>query len=163
MARVYISIGSNVDPHRNIRNGIAALKERYGKLTLSSVYESRAVGFDGENFLNLVAAFDTDEDMLTLTRALRAIEAECGRERNGRRFAPRSLDLDLLLYDQAVVRENGLELPRHEITQHAFVLCPLAEIAPDFEHPVVGERLIDLWRSFDKRSQPLWPVDFNFD
>ncbi|UCE89068.1 MAG: 2-amino-4-hydroxy-6-hydroxymethyldihydropteridine diphosphokinase [Pseudomonadota bacterium] len=163
MARIYVSVGSNVEPRQNIRRAVADLRAHYGELLLSSVYESRAVGFDGDNFLNLVVGFDTDEDAHTVVGVLRGIEARCGRERNAARFAPRSLDLDLLLYDRQVLQENGLQLPRGEITEHAFVLCPLAEIAPNLAHPVEGVRFSELWEGFDMPGQSLWPVEFNFE
>lgn len=163
MARIYVSLGSNVEPRVNIRRAVTELRAHYGELQLSRVYESEAVGFDGENFLNLVAGFDTDEDVHAVVAVLRDVEARCGRERNGARFAPRSMDLDLLLYDQQVLQENGLTLPRGEITEHAFVLRPLAELAPELVHPVTGVRFAELWRGFDRPGQSLWPIDFAFD
>ncbi len=160
MARVYVSIGSNIDREASIRGGVAALAARFGELTLSSVYESEAVGFAGENFLNLVAAFDTGQDVQTVTAALRDIEDNYGRDRSGPRFSSRTLDLDLLLYDDLVLAQP--QIPRHEILENAFVLWPLAEIAPDACHPQEGVTFGDLWARFDKSRQALWPVDFEF-
>ncbi len=159
MARVYVSIGSNIEREQNIRAGLVELERRFGPLTLSTVYESEAVGFSGDNFYNLVAAFDTALTPQQVAAELRAIEENHGRVRNGPRFSSRTLDIDLLLYDALILQEGKLELPRDEITKNAFVLLPLAELAPDLEHPVLHQRYADLWARFDQASQPLWPVE----
>lgn len=160
MARIYISIGSNIDAEKNVRLAIHALQDHYGKLILSSVYESEAVGFDGDNFFNLVAGLNTEEDVYTVATTLRKIEDENGRVRSGPRFSPRTVDLDLLLYDDLVLQQEGLDIPRDEITKNAFVLLPLDEIAPQLIHPVSGKTICDLWLGFDKNSQKLWPIEF---
>lgn len=162
MARIYISIGSNIDAENNIRIAVHALQEHYGKLILSSVYESEAVGFEGDNFLNLVAGVNTDEDVHTVVETLRKIEDDNGRDRTGPRFSPRTVDLDLLLYDDLILKEESLELPREEIIKNAFVLLPLEEIAPQLIHPVSGDTMCDHWINFDKNSQKLWTVEFTF-
>ena len=163
MARVYISLGSNIDAPRHLRAGVAALREHFGELILSSVYESEAVGFEGDNFLNLVAGLDTDLPIAEVADILHRIEDANGRVRSGPRFSARTLDLDLLLYDDVVQGpEPGPELPREEITRNAFVLWPLAEIAPALRHPVDGRTLSELWRAFDRDSQHLWPVPFDW-
>lgn len=162
MAKVYISIGSNIDAEKNIRLSIHALQEHYGKLILSSVYESEAVGFKGDNFLNLVVGLKTEEDVYTVAASLRKIEDEHGRDRSGPRFSPRTVDLDLLLYDDLILQEEGLDIPRDEITKNAFVLLPLDEIASQLIHPVSGKTMCDHWVSFDQSSQKLWPIEFKF-
>jgi len=158
MARIYISIGSNIEAERHLRLAIAELRRHYGDLQLSSVYESEAVGFDGDNFLNMVAGLDTDEEVHHVVQTLRQIEDRYGRVRCGPRFSARSLDLDLLLYDELVMKEDGFEIPRGEITHNAFVLWPLAEIAPDLMHPSARRTMAKLWQEFDKDSQKLWPI-----
>jgi len=162
MARVYVSIGSNIERDANIRGGVSDLQQCFGVVELSRVYESEAVGFDGDNFYNLVAAFDTDEDVLTVAKTLHDIENDHGRTREGPRFSSRTLDIDMLLYDDLVMTEGKLELPRDEITKNAFVLWPLAEIAPTLKHPVLHKSYAELWDAFDKHKQPLWPVEFEF-
>jgi len=159
MVCVYISIGSNINRETNIRAAIDALRHRYGHLLLSRVFESESVGFQGENFYNLVAGFDTDESVHEVIHTLHHIEQFCGRSRQGPRFGSRVLDLDLLLYGDLVVNEPGLQLPRNDILKYAFVLQPLAEIAPHLRHPVVGKCYADLWATFNHASQHLWPVD----
>ena len=159
MARIYISIGSNIEAEQHLRVAIAEFRQHYGELQLSSVYESEAVGFEGDNFLNMVVGLDTGEDVHQVVQTLRQIEDRHGRVRNGPRFSARTLDLDLLLYDELVLKEEGIELPRGEITENAFVLWPLAEIAPTTMHPTSQTSMADLWDKFDKTVQALWPVE----
>lgn len=163
MARIYISLGSNIDRDQNTRAGIEALRQRFGELELSSVYESEAVGFEGDAFYNMVIACEVDEDVNSVNRALAEIEDAHGRDRSGPRFSSRTLDLDLLLYDDLVVDNNGLKLPREEILKNAFVLWPLAEIAPQRVHPVAGRSYAELWADFDKSRETLAPIDYDFD
>jgi 2-amino-4-hydroxy-6-hydroxymethyldihydropteridine diphosphokinase len=158
MTRVYVSIGSNIEREHNVRSGLAALREHYGELTESSVYESKAFGFTGDNFYNLVVGFDTDTDVHTVARTLQDIEDEHGRMRSGPPVSSRTLDLDLLLYGDVVIREPGLVLPREEIFEHAFVLLPLVEIAGQLRHPLNGQTYEELWQRFDESNQELWPV-----
>ena len=162
MARIYISIGSNIEAEQHLRQAVAELQAHYGELHLSSVYESEAVGFQGDNFLNMVVGLDTDEDVHMVVQTLRQIEDRYGRVRTGPRFSARTLDLDLLLYNDLVLKENGLELPRGEITLNAFVLWPLAELAPELLHPVRQQTMASLWQGFDKDSQKLWPITINW-
>ena len=162
MARIYISLGSNIDRERNTRSGVAALRRRFGELELSSVFESEAVGFEGDAFFNMVIGCEVSEDVHSANRALAEIEDAHGRDRSGPRFSSRTLDLDLLLYDDLVMDENGLRLPREEILKNAFVLWPLAEIAPDRVHPLVKETYARLWAEFDKSKESLAPIAFDF-
>ena len=162
MPRIYISLGSNIDRENNTRPGIDALRQRFGDLELSSVYESEAVGFDGDAFYNMVIACDVTEDVFSTNQALRDIEDANGRDRSGPKFSSRTLDLDLLLYDDLIVDERGLKLPREEILHNAFVLWPLAEIAPELTHPEAGKSYAELWQAFDKSKETLNPIKFTF-
>ena len=154
MPLVYVSIGSNIEREKNVRGAVRALRDAYGTLTLSRVYESAPQGFAGDNFYNLVAAFDTDEPIDAVQTRLADIEIAHGRKRDGQRPGSRTLDLDLLLYGDNVIHRPGLDLPRAEITQYAFVLAPLAEIAPDLRHPETGETYKAMWEKFSD-LQPL--------
>jgi len=162
MARVYISIGSNIDRDENIRSGMCSLEKKYGKLTLSSVYDSESVGFDGDDFYNLVAGFDTDDDLFELAETLRGIEDHHHRDRSGQRFSSRTLDIDLLLYDNLIVNERGVRIPRDEITSSAFVLGPLAEIDGSLLHPELKKTVLSLWQAFDKSTQPMQRIEFDW-
>ncbi len=147
-----------MDRSSNIRSAVTALRRQFGELLLSRVYDSEAVGFDGANFFNLVVGFDSRQSVQKIAAALQRIEAEHGRKRGEKRFAPRPLDLDLLLYDNLVLSEGKIQIPRDEIMKYAFVLCPLAEIAPQRAHPVAGRPFIELWREFERVGQQLSPV-----
>ena len=162
MPRIYISLGSNIDRETNTRAGVKALREEFGDLELSSVYESESVGFEGDAFYNMVIACDVTGDVHSVNQALRAIEDDNGRDRSGPKFSSRTLDLDLLLYDDRVLDELGLKLPREEILHNAFVLWPLAEIAPQLTHPEAGKNYADLWQAFDKTKESLKPIEFTF-
>ena len=162
MTRVYLSFGSNIDRESNIRSGLQALADRFGEVSLSPVYESEAVGFDGEPFLNLVAAIDTQLPVGELSDLLRAIESAHGRVRGEKKFASRTLDIDILTYGSETGVIDGVELPRDEILKHAFVLKPLADLAPTEKHPVLGEAYGDLLASRDFSRQQLWQVPFSW-
>ncbi len=158
MAQVYISMGSNIEPVTHLRAALDELRGRYGQVRLSSVYESPAIGFEGENFYNLVAGFETTESPRELRGVLRDIEQRNGRRRGEARFSSRTLDLDLILYDDLCLEQADFSLPRDEILKYAFVLAPLAELIPEARHPLTGRDYAELWASFDHASQPLWPV-----
>lgn len=154
----YVGVGSNIEPHRHIPQAIRLLRERFGDLVVSPAYECPAVGFDGADFLNLVVAFDTGADIPALLQALRCIESHCGRVR-GARSASRTMDLDLLLYGDTVMDTAEVRLPRADILRYAFVLRPLAEIAPDTRHPADGRTFAELWAAFEASGQPLRRVE----
>ena len=162
MTRVYVGIGSNIDRDYHIRNSIAELRGHFGELDISSVYESEAYGFDGDNFYNLVVGFDTDKPLSEVASLLKEIEARHGRKQQEQSFLSRTLDLDLLLFGDKVIHGDGYDLPREDITRYAFTLCPLAEIAGEEKHPELGKTYSDLWKSFADSEQELWPVEFDF-
>ncbi|MCW8825192.1 MAG: 2-amino-4-hydroxy-6-hydroxymethyldihydropteridine diphosphokinase [Gammaproteobacteria bacterium] len=158
MATVFLSLGSNIDKEVNIQAGIDALEQHFGKVICSTVYESESVGFDGDNFYNLVVQLETDETVDSVVTTLKQIEDEHGRTRSGPRFSSRTLDIDILLYDDLIRDDELLSVPRDEILKNAFVLKPLAELAGEIRHPQTGDSYADLWRRFDQSSQPLWPI-----
>ena len=151
MTRVHISVGSNQDRERHLRGAVAALASDFGVLTVSPVYESPAVGFVGEPFLNLVIGFDTLLTPEILVERLHDIETREGRVRDGPKFGPRTLDLDLLLFDQRILHQGSLHIPRDEILNYAFVLKPLADIFPRGAHPETGRTYADHWDDFQAR------------
>lgn len=159
MARIYISLGSNINKHENLSKGLSALRYYFGALEHSSVFESEAVGFNGSNFYNSVAGVDTDMTLHQVCALLKQIERDHGRTPADKKFSPRTLDLDLLFYDD-VICDTPAQLPRDEITKNAFVLWPLFEIAPDFYHPIAHATIAELWQGYDKSQQKLWKVAF---
>ena len=155
MAVVYLSIGSNVDRVKNLQLAIDELGKRFSHLQLSDIYENSPVGFAGNDFLNLVVRAETTSEPNEVAEQLEEIHDIAGRDREGEKFAPRELDIDLLLYDNRVIDGPDLVLPRPDILQYAFVLRPLAELAPSLQHPVTGKVLAEHWAEFDQGSHPL--------
>ena len=159
MADVLLGLGSNQNAAVYIKAALRDLKNNFGELVLSPIYESEAVGFAGDNFLNMVAQIQTDLTVGELWRALREIEDAHGRDRAQPKFASRTLDIDILIYDNYVGVFEGVELPRDEILKNAFVLKPLADTWPTWVHPEVKQTYQQLWESYDQSSQKLWSVE----
>lgn len=162
MASVFLSLGSNIDRSKHLSAGLDALVKAFGDLKMSQVYESEAVGFAGDNFYNLVAAIETDLPVGELALHLRQIEDENGRLRSGPKFSARTLDIDILTYENRTGVVDSVKLPRGEILKNAFVLLPLAELAPNAVHPVAEKTYLQLWEEYDQASQKLWPVAFDW-
>ena len=162
MARVYLGLGSNVDPEENLRLGIAELRRRFGELEISGVYRNAAVDFEGADFLNLVVSMNCDNAPADVHAQIEAIHKLAGREREAVRFASRALDIDLLLYDDLVIADPPVRVPRPDILEYAFVLRPLAELAPDLIHPETGQSLQVHWQSFEAGRHLLTPVPVIF-
>lgn len=158
MPRVYLSLGSNVDPEDNLRLGVAALQSRYGCPELSPVYRSKAVGFDGDDFLNLVASVDTADSIEAIAEHIETIHRLAGRDRSPARYSSRTLDIDLLTWGDAVLDGEPLVLPRDDILRYAFVLKPLTDIAADDRHPVTGRTYASHWEEMSTLPQELHRV-----
>ena len=146
MARVYVSLGSNVDREKRLCQAMVLLRERFGDIEISPVYDSVAVGFVGSNFLNLVAGFDTELGVEAVATAFHNIENQLGRDRSQPKFASRSIDLDILVYDDLILNAPGIRVPRPEILVNAFVLKPLQDIAPHRLHPQTGHSYSAHWQ-----------------
>lgn len=161
MARVLLSLGSNINREQNISGGLQALRAHFTDVQCSPVYESESVGFEGDAFYNLVALIHTDKTVAELLTLLHDIEDRYGRVRGGERFSSRTLDIDILTYDQQTGVVDGVRLPRDEILKNAFVLLPMADLVPDELHPSENKSYRELWQMFDKNKQKLWQVEFN--
>jgi 2-amino-4-hydroxy-6-hydroxymethyldihydropteridine diphosphokinase len=147
MSTAWLGLGSNVNAENNIRAGIKELKNKFKNVSLSPVYSSTAVGFDGDDFINLVARVETEMPPLELRGYLRDLEDRYGRKRNVPKFSDRVLDIDILLYDDLVLRSPVLDMPRGEIIKFAHVLKPLADLEPDLIHPTELRSMADIWES----------------
>ena len=155
LVEVYVSAGSNIEPEKNLRVACGELEELFGPLSQSSVYRTKAIGFDGDDFLNMVLSFSTRMFLDDIMAELERIQILSGRKPSAPPFSPRTLDLDLLLYGQQVVDSSKISLPRADITKYAFVLGPMAELAPRLRHPRSGKTMRELWAAFDRRKQPI--------
>ena len=164
---VYVGIGSNIDQEKYIRISALSLRETFGEdclLQLSPVYKTQAVGFDGADFYNLVASFYTRLSPFEVEKNLKAIEHKNGRCRDQNKFSARTLDIDLLLYDQEIIHANGISIPRDEIEKYAFVLSPLSDLAPDQIHPQTQKSMSEMWNELKHKTQAqaLKKIDFKW-
>ncbi len=159
MAQVFIGVGSNIDREDSIRSGIRSLRQHFSNVIISTLYESNAVGFEGDNFFNMIVGMETELPPRELQEKLHDIENQYGRKRDGPRYVSRTLDLDLLLYDDLICDEDDLQIPREDVTKFAFVLLPLSELAGELKHPVMKVSYADLWAAFEQSDQSLWPVE----
>lgn len=159
MAQVFLGLGSNIDRERHLQAGLDALSAQFGALNLSPVYESEAVGFQGDPFFNLVVAVETSLSPGALSQALKGIEDDNGRERHQPGRGARTLDIDILTYDNLCGVHEGVELPRAEVLINAFVLLPLSQLAPDARHPLTGRTYAEHWSAYSS-AQVLRPVHF---
>ena len=157
MTRAYLSLGSNVEPQRHLYVALDELREHFGPIDVSPAYRSKAVGFDGPDFVNLAVGLDTALAPEPLNAWLHALEDRHGRRRDVPRYADRTLDVDIVLFGDEVVEGPGhLQIPRSEL-RHAFVLRPLADIAPHARHPLDGRSMAELWAAFPTEREPLVP------
>ena len=140
---VHLGIGSNIDAKKNLELALNELEKRFGELDKSSVYRSKAYGFDGDDFLNMVVALDS---VLTPTEIHEQLEDI---------YASRTLDIDLLLYDDLVIDQPPIRLPRADVLRFSFVLGPLAEIAAELRHPETHQSYQGHWNNFDTGSHPI--------
>lgn len=159
MTQVYVSVGSNQQARHNVPKALEAIRAEFSPIELSPIYESIAVGFDGDNFINLVVGFNTERSLQEINSILNKIEKSCGRNRGEVRFTSRTMDLDLLTYGDLVCHDKQWDIPRREITRNAFVLKPLADLAPDSLHPESGESYSRLWQDGDFAGQDLWEIE----
>ena len=160
---MFVSIGSNIDKSRNVVSCVRAMRKIFGELELSPVYESDAVGFEGESFYNMVAAFETDRSPFSVANELRDIERRHHRKRNKNQLESRTLDLDQILHGELVIKENGVQIPHDDIVRYAFVLRPLADIASHRRHPVLNKTYGELWSGFACNEPPLRKIPLDPD
>jgi len=161
MTRVYLGLGSNLGAEENLGFGIAELANRFGELSLSTVYRNAAVGFEGADFLNLVVGLSSERTPAEIHAEIEIIHNLAGRERGTAKFSSRPLDIDLLLYGKQIIAEPPVHVPRSDILEYGFVLRPLAELAPNLIHPETGQSMAMHWQQFDAQRHLLIPVSIS--
>ncbi len=160
MPDVYVAAGSNIQPGLRLREALALLKAEFGTLRVSPAYRNAAVGFEGEDFVNLGVGFTTALSAQQVVERLQSIETRCGRPRDAPKWAPRAMDLDIVLYGDLVCAEAALVLPRPDLVRRAYMLKPMVDIAPDVVHPTLGRTLAEIWEEHDDGHE-LTPVDLD--
>ena len=155
---VFLSLGSNISPEENLQYACRELKKTFGNIQVSSVYRNKPIGFQGNDFLNMVVKVKSTFNPNKILNYLRDLEAANGRDSGTGAFDSRTLDIDMILYNDLVHPEKPLKIPRKDIELYSFVLCPLAEIEPDGIHPVIGKTFKDLWEGFDQEEHALKKV-----
>lgn len=158
MTAVYVAAGSNVEPERYLSKALRALAAVYGPLTPSPAYRNQAVGFTGADFINLVVGFHTEDSVVEVRRQLQKIEAACDRPPGAPKWAPRTMDLDILLFGDLVSSAPGLVIPRPDLLKRPYMLKPMADIGPDVQHPTLGKSMRELWNSFDGSAHSMVEV-----
>lgn len=156
MSRVYLSLGSNIDARNNIKAGIEALNARFGEMQLSPIVESEPVGFIGDPFINLMTVLDTELPIPELSKQLRQMEYDFGREDNAPKFSGRTLDIDIVMVDQLHGEHFDIQLPRKDLFEHGYMLYPLALMEPELVPPGQEKTVHELWANFPFPEQKLW-------
>jgi len=155
---VYVAAGSNVEPEKYLARALRELAAAYGPLSLSPAYRNQAVGFTGDDFINLVVGFRTEDEVADVRQQLQKIEADCDRPVDAPKWAPRTMDLDILLFGDLVSDEPGLKIPRPDLIKRPYMLKPIADIAPNVRHPISGKTMRELWESFDASGHSMVEV-----
>ncbi len=158
MPRVFVAAGSNIEPEKNLARAAREMARAFPDVRFSPWYRNKAVGFEGEDFINFVATFNSELPVHAVVNRLREIETLCGRPREALKWAPRSMDLDILLYGDMVHEEPGLKLPRPDLLRRAFMLGPMADLAPEVVHPTLHVTIGELWKRFDQAAHPMTRV-----
>ena len=163
MTPAFVALGSNIEPATHLRQAARVLRERFANARFSSCYRSPAFGFSGEDFVNAVAGFETTLSIDALVDTLHDIERQCGRKPEDPRWGPRAIDMDLLLYGQQVGHGRGYTVPRPDLSRRAYMLGPLAELAPQLIYPPDGPSVAELWRDFPRRPDALVRIELDLE
>ena len=159
--RIFVGIGSNIDREKNIKSCVSILKDVYGDMMISPVYETESMGFDGPNFYNLVSCFETNQSVYELKNTLNEIENDHGRHFNETKFSSRTLDIDILYYDDLVLSDDKIQIPRKEICEYDFVLKPLVDLVPDFIHPTRNISHKDMMNNIKIKKQIISTINMD--
>ena len=159
LTEVYVGLGSNIDKKHNVNRCLLKLRSRFGKIRISPIYQSKAIGMKGDDFYNLVVQLKTNLNIEELEKKLREIEYLFGRERDQAPHSPRTIDIDILLFGSLISEKHNI--PRGDIVKYSFVLKPLCDIDPDLIHPILGESISSLWDKFDISSQQIRDITYD--
>tara|TARA_B100001123_G_C15273757_1_gene1011334 strand:+ start:725 stop:1231 length:507 start_codon:yes stop_codon:yes gene_type:complete len=159
---IFVGIGSNIDRVKNIKSCIKLIQSKFEDIKISPVYETRSMGFDGPNFYNLVCSFYTFLDLYNLKKNLNNLELDHGRSLNETKFSSRTLDIDILYYDNLIISNDIIKLPRKEILDYDFVIQPLTDLAPNFIHPEVKIKHKNILEKEDFEKNIIKKIDFIF-
>lgn len=158
MIQVCVDIGSNIDREQNICACVVQLRDDFPDVRFSKPYESKSEGFEGDDFINMSAVFTTEMRFTELLAYLKAMEEKQKRTRDGIKFASRTLDVDILLFGDEILKPDR-DVPRAEILKYPFVLFPLAEIAGDVIHPEFNQSIAEIARQSALSRDAIWPVE----
>ncbi len=152
---VFVGLGSNIDPESHLNAAVDAIRGRFTLIGISPVYRNAAVGFKGDEFLNMIIQLRCSATPSELGQFFSEVEKVCGRRRDAHSedagaTGSRTLDLDLLLYGSIV--DPDLRLPRSDVLRYAFVLRPLKDLAPELVHPVTGRPICVEWAAVAAKS-----------
>lgn len=158
MNLAYLSLGSNIEPETNLRAAVELLAAQTNLLAISSVWETRPLGLTGQpNFLNAAAIVETGLTAEQLKRQiLMPIEQRLGRVRQADKNVPRPIDLDIVLFNREIFALGQRHIPDREIIERSFVALPLAEIAPNYKHPELGQTLAEIASKFEVKSEEMF-------
>jgi 2-amino-4-hydroxy-6-hydroxymethyldihydropteridine diphosphokinase len=162
VANVYLALGSNDEPVRMLGQAYHALNQYFSPLTMSPVYKNKAIGFEGADFYNCVSHFVTEKSLLAVSEIVRDIQYALDTDYDAHQFNVRKLDLDLLIYDDVVENTLGKAIPHADITQYAFMLKPLVDIAADYQHPTLDKTFQQLWDAFPHKAHTLQLIPFTW-
>ncbi len=148
MAAVYIALGSNIgNREANLRMALRGMTRMARVKAVSCLYETEPMGPEQPAFYNAVARVETGLEPVSLLRFLKSLEYEMGRRPGGPHWGPRPIDLDILLYDERVLETDEIVIPHPRMVERAFVLVPLAELAPGLRHPSLDKTVAALARA----------------
>jgi 2-amino-4-hydroxy-6-hydroxymethyldihydropteridine diphosphokinase len=153
----FLSLGSNIRPEENLAKAVEMLAHTSRLVAVSTVWETLPLGIiDQPNFLNAATLVETDHTANTFKReVIRRIEDELGRVRKGDKFGPRTIDIDIMLFNDQIFELDNRHIPDPELLERPFVAIPLAELAPDYQHPETGQTLHDIARGFEVTKEEM--------
>jgi 2-amino-4-hydroxy-6-hydroxymethyldihydropteridine diphosphokinase len=163
VALIYVAIGSSIEPQQRMVQAAQGLRQWYAGARFSPCYQNAAFGFAGPDFINAVVELNSSESIEQALTQLRAIEERCGRRRDDPKWAPRAMDLDLLLYGDRIARTAEYRIPRPDLLRRRYMLQPLADLAPGLRHPLTGQRIDEHLAELGADAPALTRIDLDLN